>query len=916
MGFFFLIWFGLLILFFISLVLPWVQRGRIQELKKNVDMLKSQVAWLIAYTKENGAPVPEEWEKQKEKASSKPPALVLTFKTDKEQPPKKAAAAAKVSEEKIISITLEQKIASSLPVWIGGIALALAGVFMVKYSIETGLLSPAVRLMLGSLFGIVLLLVGNWIHSHPGIANSKRISQALSGAGIADLYVCLFAATSLYNLIPSFTGFVGMAVVTAVAVVLSLKQGPSIALLGMVGGFLTPGLIGSDQPNAQLLFIYLYFLLAGFFIVIRQKKWWPMSIPVVLGAFCWVIFWLETAFVPADGLWLGLFLIALCITVVLTSKKAMEEGTVDQLSFKGVKISSGLNYLSLGGAVLLMSVIATKTNFGEMEWGLFGFLSAGGIVLSFYNEKMYGFVPWLAMAINVILLTTWVEADPVVLASTILAFGLLFTFSSYWLMWKSPHSLPWGLMTGISSFVYYMLAYAKYHNWLANTFFTPQAWYTDVHLWGFLSLGLFLLCVLVIIQVLNFIPTEDKNKQKLLTIFTLTGAAFLSIGLTLELDQEFLTLALATEILVISWLNCYVNIKVLRPLAGALAIIFGVLLVPKLILQILLLSNTLISTLQYLPFDWHISRGNEPFPSSSSALWFGYFQDHIPSVGWSFLHLGLPALMFIVSSYLFRKEKDTSLARVFEVVAISLVAVMLHYLTRHAFHVGENLLFAGSSFTERGVMTTIYFLYGLACLWVGNFFKREAVCLSGFILICFALFRVLYFDLLFYNPLLSHQEIGKYPIFNALALPFGFSMLWIVFAKIELSKVWGSTYVLFLDVCLFLLAFFFVSFNVPHFYHGTYLDSGITTNAEVYTYSAAWLLMGIALLFFGTLRKDKALRVASLAFIVVSIGKVFLYDASELTGLFRVFSFLGLGISLLGLSWFYTRFVFNKKEVS
>jgi uncharacterized membrane protein len=74
--------------------------------------------------------------------------------------------------------------------------------------------------------------------------------------------------------------------------------------------------------------------------------------------------------------------------------------------------------------------------------------------------------------------------------------------------------------------------------------------------------------------------------------------------------------------------------------------------------------------------------------------------------------------------------------------------------------------------------------------------------------------------------------------------------------------------------------------------------------------------MGIGLLFFGTLKKDKTLRIASLAFIVMSIGKVFLYDASELTGLFRVFSFLGLGISLLGVSWFYTRFVFNKKEAS
>lgn len=56
------------------------------------------------------------------------------------------------------------------------------------------------------------------------------------------------------------------------------------------------------------------------------------------------------------------------------------------------------------------------------------------------------------------------------------------------------------------------------------------------------------------------------------------------------------------------------------------------------------------------------------------------------------------------------------------------------------------------------------------------------------------------------------------------------------------------------------------------------------------------------------------LRVASLAVMILTVSKVFLYDASELEGLYRVFSFLGLGVSLLGLSWFYTRFVFTTKE--
>ena len=86
---------------------------------------------------------------------------------------------------------------------------------------------------------------------------------------------------------------------------------------------------------------------------------------------------------------------------------------------------------------------------------------------------------------------------------------------------------------------------------------------------------------------------------------------------------------------------------------------------------------------------------------------------------------------------------------------------------------------------------------------------------------------------------------------------------------------------------------------------------GETPNLEVYAYSLAWLLLSLALLFLGTLRGDHAIRIASLAIMILTAGKVFLYDASQLEGLMRVLSFLGLGLSLLGISWFYTRFVFH-----
>ncbi len=117
-------------------------------------------------------------------------------------------AVPKHSKKQSKRINFEQQFGIHLPVWIGGVALAFAGFFMVKYSIEIGLLSPTVRVMLGLMFGGGLLYTANWVRNKPQFANGTRIAQALSGAGIVDLYVCIFAAANLYDLIPDFIAFI------------------------------------------------------------------------------------------------------------------------------------------------------------------------------------------------------------------------------------------------------------------------------------------------------------------------------------------------------------------------------------------------------------------------------------------------------------------------------------------------------------------------------------------------------------------------------------------------------------------------------------------------------------------------------------------------------------------------------------
>ena len=60
------------------------------------------------------------------------------------------------------SMSLEERLGAQWAVWVGGLALVLGGIFLVRYSIEQGLLGPPVRVTLGALLAIALISAGEW----------------------------------------------------------------------------------------------------------------------------------------------------------------------------------------------------------------------------------------------------------------------------------------------------------------------------------------------------------------------------------------------------------------------------------------------------------------------------------------------------------------------------------------------------------------------------------------------------------------------------------------------------------------------------------------------------------------------------------------------------------------------------------
>ncbi|MGH6932045.1 MAG: DUF2339 domain-containing protein, partial [Dongiaceae bacterium] len=260
-------------------------------------------------------------------------------------------------------VAVEEQIGSRIFVWIGGVALALAGAFLVKYTIDAGLLGPGVRVVLGLILGLALLGGGEFMRPR-----ASRIAQAMSAAGVADLFASLFAAISLYHFIPSEPGFMLLAALTAGAITLSLRQGPFIGLIGLAGGFLTPWIVQSDQPSAAVLFIYLFLLQFGTHALVRRQGWWWLSAVAIAGGMVWSLLWLA---VPAGstGLsWVGSFLVATALMTACSVHRPSDAMSHVPLQVAGM--------VGQGAVLLVMAALVLVDDYSFTGWLFFGLLSA------------------------------------------------------------------------------------------------------------------------------------------------------------------------------------------------------------------------------------------------------------------------------------------------------------------------------------------------------------------------------------------------------------------------------------------------------------------------------------------------------------------------------------------------------------
>lgn len=309
-------------------------------------------------------------------------------------------------------IDFETLVGSRLPVWIGGLALVVGGIFLVRLSIEAGWLTPAIRTALAALFALVLLLGSEAARRIPATRDDPRIAQVLAGAGIASAYATLYLAAALYHLIGPATGFAIMLGVTALGLFLALRHGPPTAVMALVGGFAAPLVAGYDAAGIGALLVYLGLFVAALLALAIVRGWAWLALSALVAAFGWVA--LLIALVPPTDLsGIGLFLIALAIGGTLAAPRA-------------AIARPWLRAAPVLVALVQVLALAPMLDFSPLAWSFYLTLSAAALFLAWRDATLLPAAIGAALLVTLLValgLAQGANATPLALPVALLLFG-------------------------------------------------------------------------------------------------------------------------------------------------------------------------------------------------------------------------------------------------------------------------------------------------------------------------------------------------------------------------------------------------------------------------------------------------------------------------------------------------------------
>lgn len=776
----------------------------------------------------------------------------------------------------------EEKVGARWAVWVGGLALALGGVFLVRFAVEQDLIGPAARIGLGLALAAALLGAGEWLRRRdrkdggaPAAALEglvPDVPSVLTAAGTMTAFGSLYAAYELYQLISPAVAFVLLAATGVATLLAALLHGPALAALGFVGAAVTPFLITSDDPNAWGVALLIAVVGASALGVARVRRWAWLALLAIAGMVAWgvtlVAFGVPQA-VSASGT-LGLVLLALT-AALLAPGLLWGPDAADR--------PEPVSILGATGALAVTALAAVEGHIGAAPLGLFVACALGVLALAWRSRPM----TLAALAVALLapaLLTQWVfpvpagsaVAPPGPMAGAVeeparLSIGhfMVFAFAMGALLLgaglagarrggRSRTVLGWALAGTLGPVLLMIAAYARLTELDRSLAFAA------------LALALAFLFTLAAEMLLKAARTHAA------TVFAAAGVVSLALALTFALEKGWLTVSLALAAFGVAWVSTVRPLPGLRQFSAALGLV-------------------VLSRIVWLP----TIAGADPGAT--------------PILNWLLWGYGVPALAFAGAAYLLAKGGDDFSRRVHECLALLFAVMLAGVEVRHLAH-GGDIYAQGTRLFETGLLASIYGAYAVGLSRLATVTARALYRLFSDIVAGLAAICALN-GLIENNPFATGESVGG-AVFNDLLIAYALpAALALAFAAGQ-PEARARMRLAARGVAV-VLGLAYVTFQVSRLFQGPVLDPEAISSAEWYAWSAAWLGFGIVLLAIGLWRGSRTLRLASAAVMVATVLKVFLSDMADLEGVLRAVSFIGLGLVLVAMGWVYQRLLAREK---
>jgi uncharacterized membrane protein len=777
----------------------------------------------------------------------------------------------------------EERIGTRWVVWVGGLTLALGGFFMVRYSIEQGLLGPGVRVLLGGLFALTLLIVGEWSRRQESLSAIAplpiaNIPAILTAAGTAVAFATVYAAYALYDFLVPATAFILLGIVAMATMAAALLHGPALAGLGIAAAFVTPILVSSSKPDYWALYLYLAVVTAAAFGLARIRLWRWLAVTTIVFATLWTLPGLESgpAMVGPHAFHVlaGFLLASLLVVCGFMYGPPAEEGKIES-------ISSGALSAYLFGATL----IVLNSFHADTAMVIFGLLVAAALFVAWYAQAATAAVAVAAGFVALVFLEWAVRGNPDMLVlpgGPLAGIGPNATDGSVSLHLVSAAIFAVGF--GVVGF----LAQGRSISaivpviWSGAAVFTPLALLIALYARiAHLDRSIPFAILAVIVAAGFAAATEWLSKREArpgqaisIALFATGTLGALALALTFALEKGWLTIALSLMALGTAWISMQRPIPFLRWLAAILA-------------------GIVVARMGYEPRV------------------VGDLVGTTPIFNWLLWGYGVPAASFWGASILMRRRGDDAPLRMVESAAILFTVLLAFMEIRHAINGGDIYRnSAGLVEVALQVCVALAMAIGLERLRIrtGSIVHN----IGAMLLTLYAGVATIGGLLLWEMPMFWPHDVGGL-IFNEILLGYALPAVLALLLSYAVAGRRAVAYANTIAGFALVLALMYVALQVRRLYHGPILTRGITSDAEQYTYSVAWLAFGVILLGIGVIFNSQRARLASAIVIALTILKAFLIDMSALTGIYRALSFMCLGLVLVAIGWLYQRILFSRR---